>query len=270
MPPPLVSIIVTTINTPSLTSACLKSVFENTAVPHEIIVVNNSRARPIRTCLERFDSIRAIQNPANVGYTKAANQGILASRGKFLCFLNSDTLVPDRWLERLLDAVEKPGVGAAGPRTEPNGFRWPATDQQVRQAIAVFLDEFVERHHRDTTRDSNLLMGFCLLIPRKVMSQVGPFDERFFFGWEDIDYSLRLRLAGYRLLTASSLFIHHRQGASATTQRRRRLVRQSELQFIAKWKSILRSQHCRSGTLLEEFNHRLKYIRNSTNPNGKW
>ncbi len=261
MRPPAVSIIVTTINTPRLTSACLKSVLKNTTVPYELIVVNNSRARAIRICLENLNGTRIIQNPRNLGYTRAANQGVLASRGKFLCFLNSDTLVPPRWLERLLDAAEKPRVGAVGPRTEPDGYRWPTQNHEIRQTISTFIDQWVERHYRNTTRNANLLTGFCLVISRTVMNRAGLFDERFFFGWEDIDYSLRLRILGYRLLTACSLFIHHRQSGSATTQRRRRLVRQSEQQFVAKWKLILRSRRSLSGTLLEEFNHRLNRTR---------
>ena len=100
---PLVSIIVATINTPRLTRACLRSVIKNTSIPYELIAVNNSRASAIRQCLQEFKgkSLRVIQNPRNLGYTKAANQGALVSRGEYLCFLNSDTLVPPRWLERL-------------------------------------------------------------------------------------------------------------------------------------------------------------------------
>lgn len=261
MKQPLVSIITTTVNTPSLTSACLQSVSENTAVPYELIVVNNSRARPIRERLGNFKNIRVIQNTKNLGYTRAANQGIRASRGKFLCFLNTDALVPAGWMERLLDAAEKPGAGAAGPLTEPNGFRWPAPDPEARRAIAALIDEFVEQRNGNAPRESHLLTGFCLLIPRKVMGRMGLFDERFFFGWEDIDYSLRLRLAGYRLLTVPSLFIHHRQGASAGTKRRRQLVLQSERQFVAKWRWIIRSGCACAGALIQEFNRRLGRIR---------
>lgn len=258
MPKPLVSIIIATINTPRLTSACLENVVKNTTVPYEVIAVNNSRAGAIRQCLAGFKGIRIIQNPRNRGYTKAANQGIRASKGRFLCFLNSDTLVPPQWLERLLEVIEKPHVGAAGPRTAPYRFRWPTDNPRDSEALAALVEQLYRRYDRRLTKAAELLTGFCLLIPRKVMDRVGLFDERFFFGWEDIDYSLRLRLQGYRLLTTCSLFLYHQESGSNSAQKRRELVLQSERQFIAKWKSILRSSSFSSQTLLQEFKERLR------------
>ena len=259
-PPPLVSIVIATVNTPRLTSACLKSVLKNTAVPCEIVVINNSRARAIRKCLAGFKRIRIIQNPRNLGYTQAANQGILASKGRFLCFLNSDTRVPPRWLERLLEVAEKPRVGAAGPRTAPNDFRWPAHDPKAGEALAALFEQLFQRYDRRLIQPAEFLTGFCLLIPRRVIDRAGLFDERYFFGWEDIDYSLRLRLLGYRLLKNCSLFIYHQESGSNSAPKRRGLVRQSERQFIAKWKSILRSSSSGSQELLREFNGRLQEL----------
>ena len=73
------------------------------------------------------------------------------------------------------------------------------------------------------------------MIPRAAMTRVGPFDERFFFGWEDVDYSLRLRLAGYRLLRVPSLFVYHRWGGSVSLARQRTLFREAGHQILLKW-----------------------------------
>ena len=257
---PLVSIIVPTLNTPHLTGACLSTVVKNTTIPYELIVVSNSRAWSIRECLKKFKAIRIIQNPKNMGYAKAANQGIRASRGKFLCFLNSDTLVPPSWIGRLLEVARKPGVGAVGPTRRPYGFEWPLWDLATREAITVFIDREVQRRYRgDGAQETLILCGFCLVIPKPVLNRVGLFDERFFFGWEDTDYSLQLRMRGYRLLKVNSLFVHHLVGGSPVRREtRREWTQQAERQFLAKWRSLLNPNLADSKAVLAWINRRLR------------
>ncbi len=234
---PTVSVIVVTMNTPKITRACLDSVRRHTTVPYELIVVNNSRGRAIQDCLKKFNGIHLIQNPKNLGYTKAANQGALRSRGEFLCFLNSDTWVPPRWLERLLDAARLPGVGAVSPLSEWEKYHrlWPSENQAVLENSTVLTDEAFQKWHAGRTKMARWLCGFCLMIPRVVMARLGFFDERFFFGWEDIDYSIQLRLKGYRLLKAESLFIYHKCGASSSVSKHKKLVREAKKRFLSKW-----------------------------------
>lgn len=234
---PTVSIIVVTMNTPKITRACLDSVRRHTTVPYELIVINNSRAQAILDCLKKFRGIQVIQNFKNLGYAKAANQGALHSRGEFLCFLNSDTWVPPGWLERLLDAARLPGVGAVSPLSEWERYRrlWPSENQAVLENFTLMTDKAFQKWHTGRTKMARWLCGFCLMIPRVVMARLGFFDERFFFGWEDIDYSLRLRLKGYRLLKVESLFIHHKRGASSSVSKHKKLVREAQKQFLSKW-----------------------------------
>ncbi len=240
---PTVSVIVVTMNTPSLTENCLRSVLEHSTVPYELIVVSNSRARAIGDSLKKFSGIQVIQNSRNVGYTGAANQGALRSRGEFLCFLNSDTWVPPRWLERLLDAARLPRAGAVSPLNETGRphFGWTEEGHDAIEASALLTDEAFQKWYPSRAQDSQWLYGFCLMIPRTVITRMGLFDERFFFGWEDIDYSLQLRLKGYRLIKAGSLFVHHRRGASSTAGRRKTLVDRSKKIFLSKWSSFFKT-----------------------------
>ena len=236
---PVVSIIVITVNTPAITKACIQSILQNTAVPYELIVVNNSRAYGIQKCLKTFPRIKIIRNKKNLGYAKAANQGATAARGRFLCFLNSDTLVPPHWMERLLKAAKLPKVGAVSPLSEWETYRrlGPSNIQKAT-AFTQLTDEAFQKWYKNRVKKARWLSGFCLVIPKAVMLRHGFFDERFFFGWEDIDYSLRLRLQGYRLLKAASLFIYHRRGASSSVKRHRSLVRRAEKAFLSKWSLI--------------------------------
>ncbi len=256
---PVVSIIVVTVNTPTLTKSCLESVVKNSSVPYELIVVNNSRARSIRRCLKKFPRLRVIQNSKNLGYTKAANQGALESRGEFLCFLNSDTLVPPRWIERLLEAARLPRVGAVSPLREWKQYRrtWPSKKPEAIEASTLLIDEAFRRWYGGRVKSVRWLHGFCLMIPRTVMTCVGLFDERFFFGWEDIDYSVQLRLKGYQLLKVKSLFVYHQGGASSSVEKRKQLVKRTEKCFLSKWNSLFNAKHRDARTIFAEVDRKV-------------
>ena len=236
---PLVSIVIPTINTPRLTKVCLESVKQNTSVPHEIIVVNNSTAKPIVSALNQFKIISVIQNKKNLGFAKAANQGVAKARGMYVCFLNSDTLVPPLWMERLLWALKQPGVGAVVPTANHYGYShaWPPKYLPTSQATVDLTDKALQQWHPNTVENMLRIQGFCLVLSRQVMNKIGLFDEQFFFGLEDDDYSLRLRLEGYHLLRLKSVFIYHLSGGSTRKHRRPRIEQNREKKFMQKWGS---------------------------------
>ena len=258
---PTVSIIVVTVNTPKVTATCLESVRRHTTVPHELIVVNNSRARAIRQCLKKFRGIQIIQNPGNFGYTRAANQGAIESTGEFLCFLNSDTIVPPQWMERLLKAARLPGVGAVNPLGErETDHRVSLAQNQEPHAFTELTDQAFQHWHKGRLKNALWLCGFCLVIPRAVMARHGLFDERFFFGWEDVDYTLRLCLKGYRLLRVESLFVYHTRGASSNAERRRQLIRHSKKLFLLKWGSLFKRKFSENRAVFTAVDRRIKHL----------
>lgn len=257
---PTVSIVVVTTNTPATTERCINSILRNTTAPYELTVVNNSSSRAIRGSLKKFRGIQIIRNPRNLGYTKAANQGARQSKGSYLCFLNSDTWVPPQWTERLLEAVRLPGVGAVSPLGEWERYRyrsWPSIKNKIAlETFNLLTDEAFRKWRAGRTKNARWLSGFCLMTPRTVLTRLGFFDERFFFGWEDIDYCLRLRLQGYRLLKVESLFVYHQQGASSSTGKHRRLAKQAEKLFLSKWSSLLNIKARRYQTVFSEIQRR--------------
>lgn len=261
-PQPVVSIIVITMNTPRMTAACLRSVIRNTSIPYELIVINNSRAQPIRRCLRRFPKALVIQNRDNLGFSKAANQGIEAGRGRYFCLLNTDTLVPPRWLERLVEAIQRPGVAAVGPASNELYGRlgekpWPFSFSSDSPEKTNLVDRHFQRQYRNKLESVPFLHGFCLLLSRAAMAGIGRFDENYFFGLEDIDYCLQLRLHDYQLLRVHSLFVYHRQRASASPERRRRLVEQAEGYFLQKWTTPVDRFGVDFATLLGQLNRKV-------------
>lgn len=242
---PQLSIILLTVDTPGMTAACLRSVFRNTTVPFEVIVVDNSEGKRIGRMLKEFPKARVIRNRKNAGFAAGSNQGIRMARGEYFCFLNSDTLVPPGWAQRLIDAAQHPGVGAVGPASEElfkgtGGRRWPPALRPTRsERETARVDEAFQKKYAGQLESVRWLHGFCLLIRRLVMAEIGPFDEGYFFGVEDLDYAFQLRMNGYRLLRVHFLFVHHRQGASSNPEGRRKLVRRSEEHFLLKWTTPL-------------------------------
>ncbi len=154
--------------------------------------------------------VNLIPNPSNVGFAAACNQGIAASSGEIILFLNSDTVVPRAGLVRLMEALTASGsIAAAGPFTNyaGHGQRIDPTYTSL-DTMELFAEDFAARGREDIETD--MLVGFCLAVRRSVLNEIGGFDERFGLGtFEDNDLCYRIRRAGYRLVIAANSFVHH-------------------------------------------------------------
>jgi GT2 family glycosyltransferase len=214
----LASIVILCHNQVDYTRGCLESVLQFTRAPYELILVDNASTDATPALLEELRSrpgparVEVLRNEANLGFGRGCNQGMAASRGAFVVLLNNDTLVTPGWLDGLiaLSVHDWPRVGMTGPVSNA------ATPEQtvetayrdVGQMLAFARDNARRCAGQAVQRDR--LSGFCLLVRRDVLDRVGGFDERFGLGFfEDDDLSLRVRKAGYKLLVAHDVFVHH-------------------------------------------------------------
>ena len=235
---PRVSIVIPTFNNLELTQQCLGSIRGSTHVPYEIIVADNGSSDGTMQWAQG-EGLRVIANPENRGFPGACNQGILAADGEYALLLNNDTRVPPMWLERLIAHAEADaGVGLVGPSTN-----FAAGCQQIPAAYSTH-EEFlafaqqIAVAHAGRSEDATWLVGLCLLIPRRVVQSIGLLDERFGLGnYEDNDYCLRARIAGYRLVWAQDVFIHHagHQSFKQLGNAFQRLLEENEQRFRRKW-----------------------------------
>ena len=256
------SIIIVSFNARADLERCLKSL--HTAPPsasHEIIVVDNASGDGSAGAARRWPQVRVLEAGANLGFARASNVGIRASRGAHLLLLNSDTIVPPQAIDRLLDRLkERPEVAVAGPRlvdadgrAELSFGRMMSPLNEIRQKRLVRGHErrlrgitaFVERVTREE-QTPDWVSGACLLVRRADAEAVGLLDERYLMYTEDVDFCAAIRARGRLILFTPAAEIVHLRGRSVARapSAADHAYRQSRLAFYEKhhpfWAPLLR------------------------------
>ncbi|EFM12988.1 Methyltransferase type 11 [Paenibacillus curdlanolyticus YK9] len=218
----LTSIILVTYNKLDYTKQCIDSIRQRTDEGrYELIVVDNGSMDGTQEWLAAQPDIRLIANSDNAGFPRACNQGLAAAAGDLLMLLNNDTVVTPSWLEGLTTALlSATDIGAVGPVTNAASY---LTSIPVPYATMDEMEAFAEAHNRPDPakwEERVKLIGYCLLMKREAYEQVGELDEQFGIGnFEDDDFCLRMRLAGYKLLLCRDTFIHHYGSVSFSADR---------------------------------------------------
>jgi len=195
------------------TKACLESVILKTKAPFRMILIDNASQKETSVFLSNFaakhkSNVRLIRNETNLGFLKAANQGIEESNAPFICLLNNDTLVTEGWLAELIFTAEKnPKIGLLNPSSNTLGQKTHIKN------IASFAASLGKYHGQ--AEDMAQVSGFCMLIKKEVVGKIGKFDEVYGIGnFEDTDYSRRAVLAGFMCARAEASYVYHHEGTS--------------------------------------------------------
>ncbi len=241
---PLVSIVIVTYNSEESIAKCLKSIYLNTTIVYEIILIDNASKNDVEKFISNeFDysfPITIIQNEKNLGFSKASNQGMQKAQGDFVVLLNPDTVVLQGWAEQLINHFGDE-VGAVGPISNyaagfQNFKKHVKKDLQGNFTIEE-LSHQIFKANKDKSIETKLLIGFCVMIRKEVIEKVGLLDEDLFLGNDDLDYSLRVKESGYKLLIATDTFVYHEgQTSFATLQQaeKQKLMQQSLDLFYTK------------------------------------
>jgi GT2 family glycosyltransferase len=218
---------------------------------YEVIVVDNGSSDDSACMIRReFPAVQLIENTHNDGYARANNLGIRASRGRYVLLLNSDTLVPAGALPGLIDFMQQqPDAGACGPRLvradgRPQRYAFggdPTLGYLLRRGTSQLL---LRRPLHDWATGATLAVdwvsGACLLARRAAIEQAGLLDERFFMYFEDNEWCLRIRKAGWSVYYYPAIEIVHLGGQSlARNPQAQQVYYQSLTYFYAKHYSLL-------------------------------
>jgi GT2 family glycosyltransferase len=234
------SIIILSYNKLDYTRECIDSIRRYTAPDsYELIVVDNNSIDDTPRWLASQADIQTILNPVNRGFPAGCNQGITAARGDNILLLNNDTVVTHRWLDNLIECLYGgDDVGAVGPVTNYASYHSTINAHyKSREELQAFARRYNSLRERPPEQRLKLI-GFCMLIRRSVIDEIGLLDERFSPGhYEDDDYSLRIRRAGYRLMLCNDTFIHHYGSVSFKDdeQEHQRLGKVNAGKFQEKW-----------------------------------
>jgi len=242
---PLTSIIILTFNNLSYTQQCLTSVIQYTDTPYELIIVDNNSSDGAQDWLKEFasthPSCQLILNSENLGFPGGINQGLKRAKGEYIVLLNNDTVVTNGWLRNLIKVAQSnPRIGLVGPMT--NSVDGPQKDRTAWYVSLKHMARHAERTakiYKDITYEAVKLRFYCVLITRQVLEVCGGLDERFSPGnCEDDDYCLRAQLAGFSIVIARNVFIHHYGSKSFTISGARNynaLIEENKVKFRGKW-----------------------------------
>jgi GT2 family glycosyltransferase/glycosyltransferase involved in cell wall biosynthesis len=215
-----VSIVIPVFNKVEFTHQCLDRIWRNTdeSIPYEVIVVDNASmdgTADYFADLGRFPRpVTYLRNSTNLGFARANNAGARRAQGRYLLFLNNDTLVQPRWLPEMLRLAESdPAIGIVGIKQ-----LFPYTNVIYHTGV-VFAAGGVPRHlypHLDASlpqvnlqREYQAVNGACLLISRSLFDACHGFDEAYLNGYEDTDLCLRVRERGAKVVCCTTAFIYH-------------------------------------------------------------
>src|SRR6185369_6768042 len=264
---PLVSLLVVTYNTKEYLGPFFDSVRRNTSYPnYEVVVVDNhskdGSAEELKSWAETDPRIRVHCLKENLGFAGGNNFAARMSKGEYLVLLNPDTILTDGWLERLIRLLEKdPATGMVAPVTNFSGNETKInTDYRSLAEMEEFAAQWAQVR-RGESFAIDVVPLFCGLVRRNLWDEIGGLDVNFKVGmFEDDDFSLRVRKAGYRIVTAEDCFIHHFGNGSfgkLESEAFLRIFNQNKKRFEAKWNITWRPNKTRPGVRPVSFENRI-------------
>lgn len=199
----------------------------------EVIVIDNkSTDGSLEYLTPRFPFVRFISNTDNTGYAKANNQGLREAKGKYVLFLNPDTILPEDIFDKAITFFEQhPDAGALGVHMVDGSGRFLKESKRglptawaswckmsglttMFPSSKLFAGYYMGHLNESVTQEVEVLAGAFLMARRDVLQQLGGFDERFFMYAEDIDLSYRIMQAGYKNYYFADVTIIHFKGES--------------------------------------------------------
>ncbi|TWC34961.1 hypothetical protein FBY03_1116 [Pseudomonas sp. SJZ079] len=234
-----VSVVIVNYNAGPYLSRCLISC--NNQVEEIILVDNASSDDSLERAIQVIPAatrLKVIRNHNNLGFARACNQGTSAAEGDFLLFLNPDCeLAPEAMSSLLGAASDHPSVGMVGglllnaDGSEQAGGRRSVPTPWRTFVRAFGLANLAQRYPRlfsdyllhltplpAAAVEVEAISGACMLVPRHALERVGVMDEGYFMHCEDLDWCMRFRAAGFRILFQPSARVTHHKGRCSSAR----------------------------------------------------
>lgn len=222
------------------TVECIESVLSaNNTCRYRLIIINdNSPNQSIQKYLtdiekSKVDNVVIINCYKNSGFSNSVNLGMLVAGSRDVILLNSDTVVQDGWIDRMVAAaISMEDIGTVTPLSNNAEIctipyscdAWTLTDNNLAKRI----DEQAANVNKGKTKNIPVAVGFCMYIKRRCLQEIGLFDaEKWGRGYgEEVDFCLKATVKGWRHVLAADVFVTH-QGAVSFANEKKQLVEES-------------------------------------------
>jgi colanic acid biosynthesis glycosyl transferase WcaI len=232
---PTVSVVIVSFDCREALRACLESLESQPPdLPIEVILVDNASSDgTVAMVRDRFPWVRLIANQANVGFARAANQGLALGQGSHVLFLNPDTIVPSGAIEKAYEELDRhPDVGMLGCKlVRPDGTFDHAAKRgfptitsalsyflrlnRLRPTSARFAQYTAGELGENDTGHVDAINGAFMLVRKEAAAAVGPMDERYWLYAEDLDWCHRFWEKGWKILYWPGVEVVHWKGGSS-------------------------------------------------------
>lgn len=233
-----VTIIIVNWNAKELLRQCLRSLYVTACnVAFEVYVVdNNSSDGSTEIVKSEFPQIKLIENKRNEGFARANNKALCHAKGRYVLLLNSDTVVLDRTLDKMLafmDEHREAGVVGCKLINKDGSLQlsaaWFSTlatallgSNIVPKALGRLFkikkfpgQTFLMAKEHEETQDVDWVVGACMLVRHEIINEVGLLDENLFLYGEEIEWCFRIKKGGWRIIYFPDAKVIHYGGGSA-------------------------------------------------------
>lgn len=225
---PSVAIIIINWNNYPHTHACLSSLRKVSYSNFETIVVDNGSQDGSDLLLEKeYPEVTLLRNADNQGFTGGNNRGIQYALDKnfdYLMLLNNDTEVDPDFLNELIKVIDAdPRIGAVQPKfyfLNNKDRIWNAGGSIIKSLgwVRTIGENKLAKDKYDQPKSTEWITGCCFMVRTNIVREIGGLNDRFFIYYEDVEWSLRIRSLGYKLLYCPKSIIYHEAGASSKNE----------------------------------------------------
>jgi GT2 family glycosyltransferase len=194
------------------TEECLRSLSQQTCPGMRTLLIDNGSGENIAERVDRFDGLETLVLPENLGWSGGNNAGISLALDRgidFVCLLNNDTVLPPHAMQVLMETAARVGPCVLHPAIESYTEGEPVQlDPSIPEPPYVRAGA-VPAWNR--LYEITLVNGACVFVHTTIFRTVGLIDDRFFLMWEDVDFGVRARAAGYRIFCDCDVRIRHKE-----------------------------------------------------------
>jgi GT2 family glycosyltransferase len=219
---PLVSIVAVNYDHPEVTCDFIESLHRITYPNIEVIIVDNKSPNDNPAIIkERYPNVILYESHINWGFAGGNNQGIMRAKGEYVLLLNNDTIVDPHFLEPLVEKLEDhPEIGAVSPKIrfyyDPQIIQYagfiPFNRYTVRNSAKGYREKDTGQYDRD--EETAYAHGAAMMVPMRVIKDIGLMSYIFFLYYEEADWSYRIKKAGYRIWYVHNSLVYHKESVS--------------------------------------------------------